>query len=100
MAAEASFNTEIDSISVGFIPPSRSGTPSITTKGSLLPREFVPRIRIVVPPPPGSSAVWKPMTPGIRPTIPLVKLVVGDAFNSSPVTLATEPVTVTFFCVP
>ena len=60
--AEASFNTLIDSISLGLIvfnklaEPGRlllsTGTPSITINGSLLALiEDPPRIRIVLPPP-------------------------------------------------
>ncbi|MNL70175.1 hypothetical protein D3C87_1951370 [compost metagenome] len=52
MAAEASFKTEILSISAGFNrskPPSRAGIPSITIKGLELPNVFVPLILMVEP---------------------------------------------------
>ena len=62
--AEASFNTENDSISAGSISFMLRSTPSTNTKGWLLPlNDEIPRIQKFELSYPGSPLGWKAITP-------------------------------------
>ena len=101
MAAEASFNTEMDSISSGFKRLKlRSAIPSTTINGLVLPKVPTPRICIVAPSSPGSPERVLAITPAVLPANVLLKLTAAIFFSSSPPTEEIDPVKVAFFCVP
>src|SRR5690606_995195 len=97
MAADASVNTEMLSISAGLNrsnPPALAGIPSITINGPLFPSVLVPRIRTEAPSYPGSALDWVATTPGKRPANALETLTVGDFIRSALFTDATDPLIV------
>src|SRR5690554_3153350 len=101
MAAAASFNTEIDSISLGLIlSQPGSGIPSTSTKGVLLPVVAFPRIKKLDPSSPGWPDRFMAVNPGIRPAREFDRLGVGARIISSPDMLAIDPVRVAFRCSP
>src|SRR5450759_2111696 len=102
MAAEASFNTEIDSMSLELIlsQPETPCIPSTTTNGLLSPVVLRPRIIMRGLSLPGSPVVIFVITPVINPPIALDTLREGLAFSSFAATLVTEPVKVDLRCVP
>src|SRR5665648_238729 len=102
MAAEASYNTDIDSMSLLLIlsQPETPCTPSTTTSGSVFPVVFLPRINKTLLSLPGSPEVFLVTTPGNNPARVLVIFVLGVFAISLLETLATDPVKVTLRCVP
>ena len=101
MAAEASFSTEIDSMSSGLRRLNeRSAIPSTTISGEVFPKVPFPRIRMSAPSSPGSPERVLAMIPAVLPARVLLKLAAETFLISSPLTDDTEPVRVAFFCVP
>ena len=77
MAADASFNTEILSISAGLIlarPPARSGIPSITMSAEELLKVFVPRTRMAGLSAPGAPLPVSMKRPATLPAKAVPKL--------------------------
>ena len=119
--ADASFNTSIDSISLGFknarafsvcfsSPPKDSGvvplllllngTPSITYKGSVPPKnELEPRI-LILRPAPGAPSFCVTFTPASLPCMACKILPGLSRIMSSLFSLCAEPVKSDFFTVP
>ncbi len=102
MAADASFNTVIVSISLGFIRLKlRSGIPSITYKGAIPPlNELMPLIESEDSSAPGRPERLLAITPAMRPAIAFETLAELLCTISAPFTVAIEPVNVDFFCEP
>ena len=99
MAAEASFSTEIDSMSAGLTSLMLYSTPSSRTSGLALLSVLTPRMRIVPPSEPGLALFWLIHTPGVL-YIACVVLVMGWLAFSFMSIVATEPVRFTRFTVP
>ena len=98
MAAEASFSTEMDSISFGASwskAPLSCGTPSMTKSGS------APKLRTwIVAPDPGRPSAWRNERPGSLPeSMALVVALCTRSRSLSP-TDATAPVIEARFCAP
>src|SRR5690606_34147223 len=79
MAADASFNTEMDSMSLELILSQPGGfcTPSTTTRGLLSPVVLLPRIKISALSAPGSPERLSAVSPGTNPDNELVRLTAG-----------------------
>ena len=98
MAAEASFNTEMDSISSGFKRLNeRSAIPSTTISGAVLPNVPLPRIKISALSSPGSPERVLAIIPAVFPANELLKLTEASFLISSPPTCEIDPVNVAFF---
>ena len=99
-AEEASFKTEILSISFGsttFISPS---TPSIKTIGLDTLNDPKPRIKILPVSLPGCPPALVTVTPGAKPCKPWETFDIGLDAKDLESTDATAPVMFTFFCEP
>src|SRR5690625_2018151 len=94
MAAEASLRTEMEATSfeLMYCQSELLGTPSTTTKGSLLPVVSNPRICTEGLFLPGSPVDCKAVVPGSRPCNELAKFTVGLLCKSAPCIEETDPV--------
>ena len=100
-AVAASFNTEIDSMSLGLISVMLPGIPSINIKASgVAPNDPTPRTRIVPVFSPGRPPGCVIVTPGICPVNADTTEDVARFSSFSASIIAIEPMTLTFFCVP
>jgi hypothetical protein len=100
--AEASFNTSMDSMSLGLmslVEPKKI-TPSNTYSGSVLAEmEFVPRMD-TEPVLPGTEDPWLMLRPAVLPCNAYIMFVTGRFMSLSFGTEATEPVMSDRFCSP
>ena len=98
--ADASFNTENDSISSTGISFRLRSTPSTSTRAlALAPKVLIPRIQNSLLFSPGSPDSCCVMMPGTTPPSALLRLPVG-AFRCLVSTVVKAPVRVFFFCEP
>ena len=103
MAAVASFRTLMLSMSRASSrsrPPSRSGTPSITTSALLSFSVWLPRMRMIAPSYPGSPLGLTVTRPGSWPLSVFDRLFAGMLCTSLPDTALTAPVNVPLACSP
>ena len=100
-ADEASFNTDIDSMSLGLIWLMSPSTPSISTSGSLLlAMDDTPRMRIEPWSCPGCPEFWTTSIPEIMSCRAIEAWVMGRFSRSLTDTFSADPSRLTFFCVP
>ena len=102
-AAEASFSTSIDSMSLGLISDKfpEKGIPSKITKGLFdAVMEFVPRISIVFDDPSALEEFSVTCKPAATPWSICSTLTLVFDSSTSLFTETTEPVMSLFFCVP
>ena len=98
--ADASFRTEMLSISFASSCEKERSTPSTRTSGSALFRDPTPRMRITGSSAPGIPEGCTADTPGRLPCRAFATFGTGDFISPSPLTAETAPVMVTFFCWP
>ena len=98
--AEASFRTEMLSISFGSNCEKERSTPSTRTSGSALFRDPTPRMRMTGSSAPGIPEGWTAETPGRLPWRAFATFATGAFMMSSLPMAETAPVMVTFFCWP